>query len=102
MYSNKQLADIYAIGLQEIDTGYEVLILNQSSNQDLWETTVSSVFKKIGSFQLFKTIRLSSMFLMIFVREGLSTYITETEVHTISTGIGGILANKGGVGEFGS
>ncbi|KAI6649300.1 synaptojanin-1 isoform X3 [Oopsacas minuta] len=93
----KQLADIYAIGLQEIDTGYEVLILNQSSNQNQWETVMSSVFKKMGSYVLHETNRLSSMFLMIFVREELSRHITETAVHAISTGIGGILANKGGV-----
>ena len=98
--TSRSPADIYAVGLQEIDTGYEVLILNESTNQSPWEIIVSSILKKMGSYVLLKTTRLSSMFLMIFVRESLSTHITETAVHTISTGIGGILANKGGVGEF--
>ena len=77
-----------------------MLILNESINQSPWEKTVSSVLNKMGSYVLLKTTRLSSMFLMLFVSESLSKHITETAVHTISTGIGGILANKGGVGEF--
>ena len=83
-------ADIYAVGIQEIDAGYEIL-LNVSINQSPLERTVSSVIKKVGSLRSAKDHAA-----LLYVpndnrAESLSRHIIETA---------GILANRGGVGEL--
>lgn len=91
------LADIYAIGLQELIELNAGSILNaDSSRPGKWaELIEAELNSQQEQYVLLRTEAISSMAIFLFVKKSQIKHITQVSGSSKKTGLGGITANKG-------
>lgn len=92
------LADIYAIGFQEIvDLNAQNIVNVSSSSQKEWMVELQKTISQKQKYVLLTSAQLVGVCLFIFVRPEHAAYIRDVAVDTVKTGLGGATGNKGGV-----
>ena len=92
------LADIVATGLQEFDTSKSALILSETAKVEPWLAAMLLVLNQTPSVQyvLVAKQQLGGILEAIFVRSELAPFVKDVQISYATTGIGNVLANKGG------
>jgi len=91
-------ADVICVGFQELDLSAETLILNvDSSKEQMWMSKMKAGLPRGVTYKQLRHIRLVGILLVVYVRETLLPQISDCSVGWVSTGIMGMLGNKGGV-----
>ncbi|XP_053949552.1 type II inositol 1,4,5-trisphosphate 5-phosphatase [Anastrepha ludens] len=90
-------ADIYAIGLQELDTSAKATAFSENRPDPLWINKMLSSLHKEGEYEELTSVRLVGMMLTIIIRKQLRPYIARCRVKTVARGVFNTLGNKGGV-----
>lgn len=91
-------ADVICVGYQELDLSPEtLLLLNDSSKEQMWMEKMKAGLPKGVSYKLLKHIRLVGILLVVYVRESIMSRVSDVSTGSVSTGILGMLGNKGGV-----
>ncbi|XP_036318509.1 type II inositol 1,4,5-trisphosphate 5-phosphatase-like [Rhagoletis pomonella] len=90
-------ADIYAIGLQELDTSAKATAFGENRPDPLWINKMLSSLHKDGEYEELTSVRLVGMMLTIIIRKQLRPYIARCRVKTVARGVFNTLGNKGGV-----
>ncbi|XP_054166827.1 inositol polyphosphate 5-phosphatase K-like isoform X2 [Oppia nitens] len=89
--SDEQLADIYAIGLQEVAFKFGNIFFTEP-----WIETFDKLFKQLDYVRV-KQIRLVGIVLMVYTKRSYLPRIKSVDVQFTRTGLGGLWGNKGGV-----
>ncbi|XP_004529466.1 type II inositol 1,4,5-trisphosphate 5-phosphatase [Ceratitis capitata] len=92
-----QPADIYAIGLQELDTSAKAITFSENRPDPLWISKMLSSLHKGAEYEELTSVRLVGMQLTIIIRKQLRPYIARCRVKTVARGVFNTLGNKGGV-----
>lgn len=91
--------DIVACGLQECDMSTSALILSETSKAEPWIAAMTAALARGGDgsdFVLLGKQQLGGVLEAIWARKELAANIRDLQIHYTSTGIGNVLANKGG------
>ncbi|KAL1470710.1 hypothetical protein MTO96_024067, partial [Rhipicephalus appendiculatus] len=92
------LADIYAIGFQEIvDLNAQNIVNVSSSSQKEWMVELQKTISQKQKYVLLTSAQLVGVCLFVFIRPEHAPYIRDVAVDTVKTGLGGATGNKGGV-----
>lgn len=91
------IPDIYAIGFQELDLSAQALMGAESSREEPWTVAVETTLTRVGSYQKLLGLRLVGILLLVYVRQHLFQHVSDQDSDYVTTGIGGIMGNKGGV-----
>jgi phosphatidylinositol-bisphosphatase len=90
--------DIYAIGFQELDLSAQALMGVESGREEPWINAVEVSLKKAGPYHKLLHTRLVGIMLLVYITPQLLDAVSDQFVEYVTTGIGGVLGNKGGVG----
>lgn len=104
--SERELPDVYAIGLQEIiELNAGSILSSDSSKPSQWARLLESQLNSQNEpYLLLRTESIASMALFLFVKKSQVHNVTQVAGSSKKTGLGGITANKGACGvrfEFG-
>ena len=113
------MADIYALGFQELDLTAGALLLGDETRAAPWEKLLHSALSRKGAFTVLASKQLVGMLLCVFVRSELASLVRDVQcdvepgpsIHSYAgagcwpicahrstaVGIMGIMGNKGGV-----
>ncbi|KAJ3238941.1 hypothetical protein HDU78_003117 [Chytriomyces hyalinus] len=90
-------ADIFALGLQEIDLTTEIYIYGGNSKQIIWcEAIEKQLSTRESKYFRVAAKQLIGLLVVVYAKESLKSSISEVTVEAIGTGLMG-LGNKGGV-----
>lgn len=92
---NKTLPDFYIIGLQEVKSQPQNMLLDTLFT-DPWTACFNKILCKQG-YILAKTMRLQGLLLLVYSQMKHVTHLREIEAQYTKTGLGGIWGNKGAV-----
>lgn len=96
---SERMADLYAVGFQELDLSANALLLNDTSRSTLWEEAIYRSLNSRGQrYSLISSRQLVGMLLCVFVREELRPHVGNAASVAEGVGIMGMMGNKGGVG----
>lgn len=89
-------ADIYAIGLQEIDMSATAMLKEETEQGIAWDSLITSVidskkYEKISSKQLV------GIYNCVFIKKQHLEYVSAIKTDSVSVGVMGYLGNKGGI-----
>ena len=96
------LADVYAIGFQEmVDLNAMNVAIDSSKSQQrsqFWQGCIVECLQSTGSgFALVAEKHLVGLLLVVYVRESLLGYVKDVRVASTGVGLMGMMGNKGGV-----
>ncbi|KAH8387640.1 hypothetical protein KR093_008475, partial [Drosophila rubida] len=94
--------DIYAIGLQEIDSTAKIMMLNGNQMQMYTSQWIRKMVENLHTgngieYEELQSVRLSAIMLTIIVRKQLRQHILRCRTNTVTRGFLNSLGNKGGV-----
>ncbi|XP_045498376.1 inositol polyphosphate 5-phosphatase K-like isoform X2 [Colias croceus] len=92
---NKQLPDFYVIGLQEVKSQPQNMLMD-SLFTDQWTSTFNKILCRQG-FIIAKNIRLQGIILLVYTQMKHVTHLRDIEAQYTKTGLGGLWGNKGAV-----
>ncbi|XP_070494173.1 synaptojanin-1 [Chironomus tepperi] len=94
-----KMADIYAIGFQEIvDLNAQNIVAASSDNAKAWADELQRVLSKDDEpYSLLTSQQLVGVCLYVFVRPHLAKSIRDVATDSVKTGLGGATGNKGSV-----
>uniref|UniRef100_A0A7S4P4K0 Rho-GAP domain-containing protein n=1 Tax=Paramoeba aestuarina TaxID=180227 RepID=A0A7S4P4K0_9EUKA len=91
------LPDIYAIGFQELDLRAEALLLGNTDMGAPWEAHILRCLERVENYTLLVSKQLVGMFLLVFMKESLTRFVVDVQTSQATTGIMGVMGNKGAV-----
>ncbi|XP_049873279.1 inositol polyphosphate 5-phosphatase K-like isoform X2 [Pectinophora gossypiella] len=92
---NKPLPDFYVIGLQEVKSQPQNMLMD-SLFTDPWTSTFNKILCRQGYITA-KSIRLQGILLLVYTQMKHVTHLRDIEAQYTKTGLGGIWGNKGAV-----
>ncbi|TTE36946.1 Synaptojanin-1 [Bagarius yarrelli] len=93
-----QLADIFAIGFEEmVELNAGNIVSASTTNQKLWAAELQKNISRDHKYVLLASEQLVGVCLFIFIRPQHAAFIRDVAVDTVKTGMGGATGNKGGV-----
>ncbi|XP_059050515.1 inositol polyphosphate 5-phosphatase K-like isoform X3 [Achroia grisella] len=92
---NKPLPDFYVIGLQEVKSQPQNMIMDNLFI-DPWSSAFNAILCR-RNFFMAKNIRLQGMLLLVYTQMKHLTHLREIEAQYTKTGLGGMWGNKGAV-----
>ncbi|KAG6440647.1 phosphatidylinositol 4,5-bisphosphate 5-phosphatase A isoform X1 [Manduca sexta] len=92
---NKPLPDFYAIGLQEVKSQPQNMLMD-SLFTDAWTSTFNKILCRQG-YIIAKSTRLQGILLLIYTQMKHVTHLRDIEAQYTKTGLGGMWGNKGAV-----
>lgn len=92
---NKPLPDFYVIGLQEVKSQPQNMLMD-SLFTDAWTSTFSKILCRQG-YIIAKSTRLQGILLLVYTQMKHVTHLRDIEAQYTKTGLGGIWGNKGAV-----
>ncbi|KAL0838987.1 hypothetical protein ABMA28_016984 [Loxostege sticticalis] len=92
---NKPLPDFYVIGLQEVKSQPQNMLMD-SLFTDPWTTTFSKILCRQG-FIIAKSMRLQGLLLLVYTQMKHVTHLRDIEAQYTKTGLGGMWGNKGAI-----
>ncbi|KAM3965401.1 inositol polyphosphate 5-phosphatase K [Aphomia sociella] len=92
---NKPLPDFYVIGLQEVKSQPQNMVMD-SLFSDPWSSTFNKILCRQG-YVIAKSTRLQGMILLVYTQMKHVTHLRDIEANYTKTGLGGIWGNKGAV-----
>ncbi|XP_045536608.1 inositol polyphosphate 5-phosphatase K isoform X2 [Papilio machaon] len=92
---NKPLPDFYVIGLQEVKSAPQNMVMD-SLFTDPWTSTFNKILCRQG-FIIAKTVRLQGILLIVYTQLKHVTHLRDIEAQYTKTGFGGLWGNKGAV-----
>lgn len=92
---NKPLPDFYVIGLQEVKSQPQNMLMD-SLFSDAWTSTFNKILCRQG-FIIAKAIRLQGILLLVYTQMKHITHLRDLEAQYTKTGLGGMWGNKGAV-----
>ncbi|XP_013164333.1 PREDICTED: inositol polyphosphate 5-phosphatase K-like isoform X1 [Papilio xuthus] len=92
---NKPLPDFYVIGLQEVKSAPQNMVMD-SLFTDPWTSTFNKILCRQG-FIIAKTIRLQGIILIVYTQLKHVTHLRDIEAQYTKIGFGGLWGNKGAV-----
>ena len=94
-----KMAELYAVGFQELDLSANALLLNDTSKSVVWEEAISRSLNSRGArYTMIASRQLVGMLLCVFVREELRGQVGNVAAVAEGVGLMGMMGNKGGVG----
>ncbi|XP_058800391.1 inositol polyphosphate 5-phosphatase K isoform X2 [Phymastichus coffea] len=93
--TSKQLADIHIIGLQEVKSQPQNLVLDMIF-EDPWTKSIREILKDFDYVRL-KTQKLQGLVLNVFFLRKHLTHLRNIETQYTKTGFGGMWGNKGAI-----
>ncbi|CDR46242.1 CYFA0S22e01640g1_1 [Cyberlindnera fabianii] len=91
--------DVVVIGLEEvIELTASKMIVTDHKKQRAWELKIKKTLGMRAKYSMMSVDQLGGIVLMLFVRDDQLSEIKQVETRAKKTGLGGISANKGGVG----
>ncbi|KAG2379469.1 hypothetical protein C9374_006586 [Naegleria lovaniensis] len=94
-------ADIYSIGMQEIDMTAGALLKEETETGQEWQNLFIKTFSeetKLHRYKLITARQLVGIYHCVLVKESLANEVTEIRNCAEGVGIMGMMGNKGGVG----
>ncbi len=90
--------DVFALGLQEFDMSTSALILSETSKAEPWIAAMTATLNRLPDLQyvLLAKQQLGGVLETVWIRRELANKVHDLQIHYSSTGIGNVLANKGG------
>ncbi|XP_068633348.1 inositol polyphosphate 5-phosphatase K-like isoform X1 [Battus philenor] len=92
---NKPLPDFYVIGLQEVKSQPQNMVMD-SLFTDPWTATFNKILCRQG-YIIAKNIRLQGIILLVYTQLKHVTHLRDIEAQYTKTGLGGLWGNKGAV-----
>ncbi|KAL4707802.1 hypothetical protein ACJJTC_001748 [Scirpophaga incertulas] len=92
---NKPLPDFYVIGLQEVKSQPQNMLMD-SLFTDSWTSTFSRILCKLG-YIIVKSTRLQGLLLLVYGQMRHVVHLRDIEAQYTKTGLGGMWGNKGAV-----
>ncbi|KAI6652640.1 synaptojanin-1 isoform X3 [Oopsacas minuta] len=92
-----RMPDLYVIGFQELDLSPEALMTSGNKMEDEWKEAIEVCFRDIVVYRCVKALRMVGVYLLVYCKAKLYSYISEVDSHSVPTGVLGIIGNKGGV-----
>ncbi|XP_012550986.1 inositol polyphosphate 5-phosphatase K isoform X2 [Bombyx mori] len=92
---NKPLPDFYVIGLQEVKSQPQNMLMD-SLFSDPWTSTVNKILCRQG-YIIAKNTRLQGLLLLVYTQMKHVTHLRDIEAQYTKTGLGGMWGNKGAV-----
>ncbi|XP_075977674.1 inositol polyphosphate 5-phosphatase K-like isoform X2 [Anticarsia gemmatalis] len=92
---NKPLPDFYVIGLQEVKSQPQNMLMD-SLFTDAWTSTFNKILCRQG-FIIAKSTRLQGILLLVYTQMKHVTHLRDIEAQYTKTGLGGMWGNKGAV-----
>ncbi|CAG4969549.1 unnamed protein product [Parnassius apollo] len=92
---NKPLPDFYVIGLQEVKSQPQNMVMD-SLFSDPWTSTFNKILCRQG-YIIAKNIRLQGIMLLVYTQMKHVTHLRDIEAQYTKTGLGGLWGNKGAV-----
>ncbi len=85
-------ADIYAIGLQNLDTGYDVLLSNKTQRELDWQQAIKH---HLGAgYEVIHSTRLVGIMLVVLIKKDHYAHVTDVDFKVVGTGFMGRFGNK--------
>ncbi|EGT47389.1 hypothetical protein CAEBREN_31903, partial [Caenorhabditis brenneri] len=95
---DEQLADIVAIGVEElVDLNASNMVKASTTNQRMWCESIRKTLAEKAPFVLIGSEQLVGVCLFLFARPRVSPYLKDFAVASVKTGMGGATGNKGSV-----
>jgi phosphatidylinositol-bisphosphatase len=90
--------DVVALGLQEFDMSTSALILSETAKVEPWIAAMGATLNRLPELQyvLLAKQQLGGILETVWIRRELAVRVRDLQIHYSSTGIGNVLANKGG------
>ncbi|XP_053609374.1 phosphatidylinositol 4,5-bisphosphate 5-phosphatase A-like isoform X1 [Plodia interpunctella] len=92
---NKPLPDFYVIGLQEVKSQPQNIVMD-SLFTDPWTSTFNKILCRQG-YIIAKSTRLQGILLLVYAQMKHITHLRDIEAQYTKTGLGGMWGNKGAV-----
>ncbi|CAB3236737.1 unnamed protein product [Arctia plantaginis] len=92
---NKPLPDFYVIGLQEVKSQPQNMLMD-SLFTDAWTSTFNKILCRQG-FIIAKSTRLQGLLLLVYSQMKHVTHLRDIEAQYTKTGLGGMWGNKGAI-----
>ncbi|CAH2048510.1 unnamed protein product, partial [Iphiclides podalirius] len=92
---NKPLPDFYVIGLQEVKSQPQNMVMD-SLFTDPWTSTFNKILCRQG-YIIAKSIRLQGILMLVYTQMKHVTHLRYIEAQYTKTGLGGLWGNKGAV-----
>ncbi|XP_072949081.1 inositol polyphosphate 5-phosphatase K-like [Epargyreus clarus] len=92
---NKPLPDFYVIGLQEVKSQPQNMLMD-SLFSDAWTSTFNKILCRQG-YIIAKNTRLQGIILLVYTQMKHITHLRDIEAQYTKTGLGGLWGNKGAV-----
>jgi phosphatidylinositol-bisphosphatase len=91
-------ADIYAIGLQEIDMTAGALLAEETKISEKWTVLLTNTIQQCtNKYYTLVSRQLVGIYLILFIKEEHKDYLTEVKCNSEGVGIMGMLGNKGAI-----
>lgn len=93
------VADVVVCGLQEADQSTSTIVFNsESTKADPWIAAIATTLARVDTYVLRVKQQLGGVLQLVWVRKAVLDVVSDLQEDSKSTGFGGIMANKGGVG----